>query len=675
MQTIAAYSLQFALGVYVVFFVFCFVNLVRGVTGKALLLSSVVTLLWVISLLSPLRDLLAIPLEIAALFTWHILLFRAIGFDLYSDNENQKLVRNIASVLTATATVTTFIWFSIAFKIANINSSPVAVGMLVLNIGGLVLIEQFARNTLSVNRWRVRYLNIGLGILFGYGSVLWSIRLGLGDNPSLLQIAQPAVFALSVPFITIASLRNRTNRLRFNLSREFVFRTGVLAMSGVFLIAVGLMVYLAQIFAGDVGLTLALFMSVLLLGLTLAVAGSTRFRSVTRVLFTKAFFESRHDYRSEWTRLTARLVDTNPDYSLEEQVLLSCLAFLYSKNASLWILKDNQFELSSTIGDSIWPPAMPTALGKALSDFYESHDWVLDMTSVTSGTNTVMTAIKSEPVPIRFVIPLMIENSIVGICLADESEAITGSLDWEDYDALKLIGRQCASFLALNAAQRSLVENEQFAALAQMSAFLVHDIKTIAAQLSLMLENAEKHKGTPAFVDDMLATTQNSVTRMQKILQSLSQSHSNVEMVFAGAAIQEWLDQTQQDNHRITFVDVGADNDCQIPVGFITAINHLVQNALESSQAATVELRLHSTREANYISVHDNGPGMPEDFVRNELFKPFRTSKGVSGMGIGAYQAKFLVEKNGGHLAVSSTLGQGTEFTITYSRKEPSSVR
>ncbi|MDG2277599.1 MAG: PEP-CTERM system histidine kinase PrsK [Pseudomonadales bacterium] len=675
MQTIAAYSPQFALGVYVVFFVFCFVNLVRGVTGKALLLSSVVSLFWVISLLSPLRDLLAVPLEIAALFTWHILLFRAIGFDLYSDNENQKLVRNIARVLAATATVTTLIWFSIAFKVANINSTPVAVGMLVLNIGGLVLIEQFARNTLSVNRWRVRYLNIGLGILFVYGSVLWSIRLGLGDNPSLLQIAQPAVFALSVPFIIIASLRNRTNRLRFNLSREFVFRTGVLAMSGGFLIALGLMVYLAQTFAGDVGLTLALFMSILLLGLTLAIAGSTRFRSVTRVLFTKTFFESRHDYRSEWTRLTARLVDTNPDYSLEEQVLLSCLAFLYSKNASLWILKDNQFELSSTVGDSIWPPAMPTALGKALSDFYESHDWVLDTTSVTGGTNTVMTAIKSETVPIRFVIPLMIENSIVGICFADESEAITGSLDWEDYDALKLIGRQCASFLALNAAQRSLVENEQFAALAQMSAFLVHDIKTIAAQLSLMLENAEKHKGTPAFVDDMLATTQNSVTRMQKILQSLSQSHSNVEMVVAGTAIQEWLDQTQRENHRITFVDVGADNDCQIPVGFITAINHLVQNALESSQAATVALRLHSTREANYISVHDNGPGMPEDFVRNELFKPFRTSKGVSGMGIGAYQAKFLIEKNGGHLAVSSTLGQGTEFTITYSRKESPSVR
>ncbi|NKB97816.1 MAG: PEP-CTERM system histidine kinase PrsK [Pseudomonadales bacterium] len=674
MQAIAAYGLLLAIGVYATFLVFCLVNLVRRVSGKALLLCSIMSLVWVITLLTPARSVLGLPLEIATLCSWQILLFRAIGFEFDNKSEQGRLVRQIAYVTFFTASATVVAWLAFAFELNQFVGMLVPVGMLIINICGLVLIEQLARNIVQVNIWRVRYLNIGLGILFTYGLLVWAVRLGLGDLANILQVAQPAVFAITMPFIAIASLRNRTNHLRFNLSREFVFRSGVLAASGAFLVALSVIAYLSQLFAGDVGLTIATFATVLLIGITLAIVGSSRFRSVSRVLFTKTFFESRYDHRAEWTRLTSRLANTDPDHTFNEQLQLSFLSVLSAKTASLWILKGAEFERTSSMGEAPWPPAMPQRLSDELISFYESHDWVLDASSGASEAATVFSLVEDESLPVRFVIPLLVDEKLIGVCFVGESEAITRHLDWEDYDAIKLIARQCASFLAFNEAQRSLIEHEQFAAVAQMSAFLVHDIKTISSQLSLLLENAEKHKSNPAFIDDMLSTTQNSVKRMQKIIRSLTVSEDTVEFVPAITGIHDWLKQIPDLKNRVRFNSQSFDEEPSIPLEFISAINHLVQNALESSQSATVELSVQTGRGVVYISVNDTGPGMTENFVREELFKPFSSSKGVSGMGIGAFQAKTIVEKHGGKLDVRSSVGAGTQFKITYSTKESVSV-
>ncbi len=64
-----------------------------------------------------------------------------------------------------------------------------------------------------------------------------------------------------------------------------------------------------------------------------------------------------------------------------------------------------------------------------------------------------------------------------------------------------------------------------------------------------------------------------------------------------------------------------------------------------------------------YIRVSDSGCGMPEDFIKDHLYKPFRTTK-KKGLGIGLYQCRQIVEAHGGTIAVKSKMGQGTEFTV-----------
>jgi signal transduction histidine kinase len=65
-----------------------------------------------------------------------------------------------------------------------------------------------------------------------------------------------------------------------------------------------------------------------------------------------------------------------------------------------------------------------------------------------------------------------------------------------------------------------------------------------------------------------------------------------------------------------------------------------------------------------HLQVIDEGMGMDEEFVRNRLFKPFDTTKGAKGMGIGAYQAREYIRSLGGDVEVQSAPGSGTNFSI-----------
>ena len=63
------------------------------------------------------------------------------------------------------------------------------------------------------------------------------------------------------------------------------------------------------------------------------------------------------------------------------------------------------------------------------------------------------------------------------------------------------------------------------------------------------------------------------------------------------------------------------------------------------------------------LTVADEGSGMSAEFVRNQLFRPFHSTK-TKGLGIGMFQCKKIVEAHQGSIRVDSALGQGTRFTV-----------
>ena len=497
MEQIVGWGLIIALISHLSFVLFAIVNLFRGATGRALLLASVVSFLWIISAFYPLTAPLRVNAEIFVLLTWQGLILRALGFRFRERRKSQAVLKQVAftSIMIAVVGLTTY--SSQLILNAQLPLYILPLCFIILNVCGLVLIEQLARNVVRENVWRIRYLNIGLGLLFGFGVLLWSLRLATGSNADFLAVLQPLVASLALAPLAITSLRNANNRLRFNVSRQFVFRTGILAVTGFFLVSLSLLTYIGQLVGGDLGLTTAIFIGIVLSVFLLVIAGSTRFRSTARVLLAKTFFESRYDYRDEWRELTQRFSQQGPDHTLTDHVQISLVNLLHATQASLWLKEEQNFKKAGAFGNDDWEASISDSSSESICKFYDARDWVLDLSDSPEEASVLVRRLQTDQPNANYLVPLFLSDSLYAICLIGESEVKGYKLDWEDFDVLKMTARQCASFLALASANNALVEHEKFAAVAQMSAFLSHDIKTINFKCALKLRvNPMKKKCT-----------------------------------------------------------------------------------------------------------------------------------------------------------------------------------
>jgi signal transduction histidine kinase len=95
------------------------------------------------------------------------------------------------------------------------------------------------------------------------------------------------------------------------------------------------------------------------------------------------------------------------------------------------------------------------------------------------------------------------------------------------------------------------------------------------------------------------------------------------------------------------------------------ALVHAIRNAQDATDAdGRIEIRLAAQDGMASIEVTDTGVGMDAEFVRNQLFRPFESTKGAKGMGIGAYQIRETLRAAGGDVLVESVLGKGTTLRL-----------
>jgi putative PEP-CTERM system histidine kinase len=262
-------------------------------------------------------------------------------------------------------------------------------------------------------------------------------------------------------------------------------------------------------------------------------------------------------------------------------------------------------------------------------------------------------------------IPLIHHQRLVGFVVLAAPD-YRRHLDWEDFDLLRTAGNQAASSLAEALSQEALSHAQRFEEFNRRFAFILHDIKNLVSQLSLLSRNAERHADNPEFRTDMVATLQSSVGKMNELLARLApHSQSRVQRIEAqplrpilmGAIATKRRDRDVQllgDASLLALVDATA---------LEQAVGHLLQNALDASSGEPITVRVASDGVNVSIAIADKGVGMDGDFIRNRLFQPFASTK-PGGFGIGAFEARSLITAMGGRLGVDSRPGQGTTFTI-----------
>jgi putative PEP-CTERM system histidine kinase len=231
------------------------------------------------------------------------------------------------------------------------------------------------------------------------------------------------------------------------------------------------------------------------------------------------------------------------------------------------------------------------------------------------------------------------------------------------------VGRQAASHLAQMEATRELDQARQFEAFNRMSAFVVHDIKNLVSQLTLVVSNAARHKHNPRFMEDVVHTVSNSVSRMNRLLEHLrtgGQARSETADVNLAELLTEVVRHLGAGSPPIMLdcsketVLVRADRD-----RLASVIGHVVQNARDATPPeGRIAVRMRIEGRFVVLDVEDTGCGMDEAFIREQLFKPFKTTKGEAGMGIGAFETREYIRSLGGDVEVSSRPGQGTLFRL-----------
>ncbi len=536
----------------------------------------------------------------------------------------------------------------------------------------LLLVEQVWRNTRPDRRWAVKHLCVALALMAGYDLFLDATGLLLGRLDPAAWAARGAVAALAAPLLAVAAARNPQWSLDVFVSRRMVMHTATLVASGAYLLAMAAAGHWIRIRGGSWG---GVAQAAFLAGaaaLLLLLFTSGRLRARVRVFLDKHFFSYRYDYREEWLRLTAALSAGEDGAALGERIVRALAALVESPAGLLW-----RREGSGYAPYGGWNLALPRDRVEGadpLVGFLRERGWVVDLAELAARPDRygglAVPAWLRRIGRARFVVPLFHGEEVAGFVVLAEPRAPV-ELDWETRDLLRTAGRQAASYLVLEQAAEALSEARQFEAFNRLAAVVVHDLKNLIAQLELVVRNAARHRNNPEFVADAMATVENAVARMGRLMEQLRRARACAagEPVNLSEAVE-----------RAVAARAGARPVPELAVcepglwiraereRLQAVVEHLIQNAQEATPPdgrVRVRLARHGEREA-VVEIADTGAGMSPEFVRERLFRPFDTTKGVTGMGIGAYEAREFTRAAGGEVEVESAPGEGTVFRLRF---------
>ena len=593
------------------------------------------------------------------------------------EGKNQpKTVNLIYLVLTIILVLQPVIdLFNIAFSGSETAGFLLMRGALTVHmifaVGALVLVHNLYTVSAPEARWGIALPMAALAAMWTFDLNLYTISYLTSEVSSELISTRGVAMSLLAPIFVMASKRNSSWRLR--LSRSVAFQSVSLLAIGGYL---GAMVLLATAMQLVGGTYVRLAQISLIFGMSIAallILPSGRFKAWLNVVVAKHFFQHRYDYRAEWMRFADTIGFPSKEAAPFHERVIKSLADIFGCSAGLLLVPDEQGQLTLQARWNWATVEIPSnCVTSQTAPFFESTGHILSMDDVRAGEDercdprAVPQWLYDEP-QAWAVVPLMHFGKLAGLAVLARPQ-LKRELDWEDLDMLRVVGRQLASYLAEASSHQALAEAQQFEQFNRRFAFVMHDIKNLVSQLSILSRNAEKHADKPAFREDMVETLQGSVGKMNELLARLSQHNKAKHAAPSSIDIGEAIMKAVHAKRLIYPLEADCPEGLKVTADAArveTIINHLVQNAIEATDdGSPIQITCRKQGSNAAISVIDKGVGMSEAFVANQLFKPFESTKD-GGFGIGAYEARALATSMGGGLRVESRLGKGTRFTLS----------
>ncbi|RZV49341.1 MAG: PEP-CTERM system histidine kinase PrsK, partial [Sphingomonadaceae bacterium] len=596
-------------------------------------------------------------------------------YHLAEEREDESRQKGIRLVYGAVAAVLGIQFLLDIAPLVSDLAAPKAAMLLRMTAaaGALVLVHNVYGQAAPSSRPAIRYVVIGLSALWLYDLNFYTLAYVDAAMTGLLADWRGLAAALTTPLFALGARSGEALRVR--LSRAATFQSlSLLAICAYLAVVAILATAFRETGAGQIIGNLAVLLLALVTVALMVILPSSRARAWAKVKIAKHFFEHRYDYRAEWLRFTATLGE--PGAAPMGQRVIKAFADMLDAPGGLVLITDDNGALERASswnwqGNKI-PPVDDCEQGREFWQAIAVEGRILELDGLRK--NWASPADKALPVPQWLIddahawvgIPLQHNGLLVGLVVLG-APAHRRALDWEDFDLMKTAGKQAASNFAEALGQEALAKAQRFEEFNRRFAFIMHDIKNLVSQLSLLSRNAERHADNPDFRADMVATLKGSVGKMNTLLARLSPGAQSGEGHAAPTRLKDivaFAIAAKRRDHEVMLVgdsDVWALADgAQLE----QALGHLIQNAVDASDnGEPVIVRVEPAGTDVAITVADRGEGMDADFVRTRLFEPFVSTKD-GGFGIGAYEARSLVHAMGGRLSVESRRDDGTSFTI-----------
>ncbi len=537
-------------------------------------------------------------------------------------------------------------------------------------VTALVLVDHLYKAVAPAARDGIRLAVVALALMWGLDLGLYAIAYVDDGQSPVLTLVRGIAMVLVAPLFALAAHRNGDWTLQ--LSRTIAYQSISLGGFVLYVTVMGLATSALGSVGGDHG---RLLQTAFVVGSTTAlvtIVSTPWLRAWIKVKLAKHFFTHRYAYRAEWLRFTDTLGKPGDGAAPLDERIVKAVADLTDSPAGLLLVPDG-----AALGQgAVWNwemAAAPLQSGEAgLARYLESTGRIIELDGVRADTAdqaeiNIVPVWMLDRADAWVLVPLVHFGKLTGAILLARPP-IDRRPDWEDLDLLRIAGRQVASYLAEARAHEALSDAQRFDEFNRRFAFIMHDIKNLVSQLSLVARNAERHADNPEFRADMVATLQDSAARMNDLLARLSQHHTGradtvgpveivplIERVIA-------LRRTQRPIATAGLRDAIALAD---PARVEQVLGHLLQNAIDASPADDpITVMVGRADNAITVDVVDHGAGMSPAFIREKLFKPFVSSKS-GGFGLGAFEARQLAEAMGGRVEAFSREGEGSRFRVT----------
>lgn len=560
------------------------------------------------------------------------------------------------------------------------------IGYLSLTVLSLILLEILYRKAKSA-LWGLKPLILALGALLTFDFIVFADASLLTTINQDMWLARSYLHTLLVPLILWSVKRSKTLGINIYVSREMVFQSSLLFAAGIYISLMAITGYYIKSIESQWSSMIQVVFIVLAFVVLFALFISEGLKRNIRVFLEKNFFANRFDYRVQWLSLTNQLnTPLNNEQSFYERSLDVLINSIQYNQGALYKLNNRQLEcvaksnISTNCDSQTYHHDLLTHdLLNPLVDYIKQKHWVIDLKDYQQHPKRYpdLNLDKSliSTCPFHVLVPIYQQEKLWGLVCLNNSAGDLLHFNWEIRDYMTVVTNQVGHYLFQHEANQVVTENAQFAAFSRMSAFVIHDLKNVLAQIDMILSNAQKHKNNPEFIDDTFETLGYTKQRMEKMLAQLMNKTSDDGQTKNTVEITQLL--TQLINERCSNVqpkpEITTQQTAELALDtekFSNVLYHLIDNAQHATDDdGKVEIRVEAKPDAVRIIIKDTGCGMSAEFIRHKLFKPFETTKGNAGMGIGAHDAKLYIEQLGGYIKVNSVESIGSEFIIELPNK------